>query len=995
MDNSNDKQDKTDVAAKISEKPTLYVGVGASAGGLEALEEFFSNMPPDTGLAFMVIQHLSPDYKSMMLELLSRRTKMNVYKAEDGMLVEPNCIYLIPPKKNMTIFHAKLYLTEQDHGGGLNLPIDIFFRSLAVDQGKKAVGVVLSGTGSDGTLGIRAIKEVDGMAMVQDYSTAKFDGMPKSAIATGQVDYILPPSKMPEELIKYIKHPYFKKHQKADVAGQQGEDILPKVLGIIRSQLGVDFTYYKPNTIIRRIERRISINQLDGIEDYIDLLGRSKEETAILYKELLIGVTQFFRNPEAYKVLEEDVIPAIFENKEGSDYIRIWSAGCSTGEEAYSIAVLFREYMDKHNIEIDVKVFATDLDKESIESAGIGFYPENIASDVSPERLQRYFTVRSEGYQVNENIRRMVIFANHNIIKDPPFSKIDLVCCRNLLIYFKPVMQRKVLAMFHYSMSQGGYLFLGSSESLNELSDVFIPISSKWKIFKYKEGYKAPLLNELFNPQIRIEKPTPILAAQATHRDKYPLSPPVALYDQLLNNYLPASILVTERNEIIHFFGDVNEFIKLPKGRATWNLMELIRHDMALVVGNLIHKVKKEKKEVRYNNFQLREGDSILFVNIIAQWLRDEKSKTNFIVILFNKKDVTELNQDNQQDFDMTAQVNSRIEELERELQYREENLQTTVEELETSNEELQATNEELVASNEELQSTNEELQSVNEELYTVNSEHQRKIEELTMLNNDMNNLLNNTNIGTMFLDSKLLIRKFTQGITKIVNVLEIDVGRPITHISFNSDYKALYEDVKDVIDQLKAKEVEVQDLEGNWYLLRIQPYRQSDNSVSGVIITLIEITKMKQTVQALAESEYKYKQVVDTINDSIFIVNAETGVISEANHQAEELTGYKLEELVGMHHSNLHPEDKRGEYTKLFTDHIDSPKSFELDLQHKEGHRIPSIVFPRVFKGLAEELNVIGVFKNLEKEKELLAEIEALKAELNKQSLRNNDDSL
>lgn len=445
---------------KEGEKQNLQefsiVGIGASAGGLEALEQFFSNMPKDTGLAFVVVQHLSPDYKSLMVELLSKHTEMKVLRVEDGMEVKPNCVYLITPKKNLTIFHRKLYLSEQGQKHTLNLPIDIFFRSLAEDLGDRAIGCILSGTGSDGTLGIRAIKGAGGMAMVQEESSAKFDGMPKSAIATGLIDYILPADKMPEQLVKYIKHPYVSKSDNTDLHIRGDEDTLSKILALIRTRTGNDFTYYKPNTIIRRIERRISINQLENIDNYLNLLVQSPSELNILYKELLIGVTKFFRDIEAMELVEKKVIPNVFKNKSKNDEIRIWVVGCSTGEEAYSIAIYMREYMEYVGKTFDLKIFATDIDRESIEYASAGIYPDNIIADVSEERLRNFFKKNNNTYKVNENIRQMVIFACHNILKDPPFSKIDLITCRNLLIYFQPVMQKKVLSLFSFSLKNNG-----------------------------------------------------------------------------------------------------------------------------------------------------------------------------------------------------------------------------------------------------------------------------------------------------------------------------------------------------------------------------------------------------------------------------------------------------------------------------------------------------------------------------------------------------------
>ncbi len=875
-------------------KPKMYVGIGASAGGLEALELFFKNMPNNTDVAFIVVQHLSPDYKSMMVELLHRHTKMEVIRVEDGMDVDPNKIYLIPPKNNMTIFHGQLYLTKQDHNRALNLPIDIFLRSLAADQEKKAVGIILSGTGSDGSLGIRAIKETGGMVMVQDPQSSKFDGMPKSAIATGIVDYILTADKLPQALIDYIKHPFNLDKRNNLEDENMGRDAITKILSIIRTRIGVDFTFYKPNTIIRRLERRLSINQISDIENYIQLLHKSNKEIGILYKELLIGVTQFFRDQEAFEKIFKDVIPKIADKKDAADKIRIWSMGCSTGEEAYSIAIMFKEYLETKNLNIDVKIFATDLDSESIEYAGVGYYPESIAADISPSRLKNYFKKKEGGYQITNEIRKMVVFAAHNILRDPPFSKIDLVICRNVLIYLKAEMQKKILSMFQFSLVTGGYLFLGSSESIGEKSDFFTTINSKWKIFEKKEGFAPPLLNDLFLP---LNKKQPLTVRRTKESYTYrgiPKAISENIFEQLLMDYVPPGVLLDDNFEIVHFFKEVDEFIKFPSGKASWNILKLARKELAIVLGSILHKAKKEKKEVEYKSVpksKIESGDKTTF-DISVRFFEDEKSKQAFYLLTFseNQKDTLEAKSKRKSEkIKVTTDQSERISELEKELQDREENLQTTIEELETSNEELQATNEELVASNEELQSTNEELQSVNEELYTVNSEHQNKIQELTALNADMNNLLNNTNIGTLFLDSKLRIRKFTKHITKVINIMEIDIGRSISDITFNTEYTDLLSDIEDVMEDLNEKEIEIKGKNNEWHLLRINPYRTAENAINGVIVTIIDITELKASQENLSQEKDLLYRVLSSSPIGKIIINNNRQV-TFANNKAKNL---------------------------------------------------------------------------------------------------------
>ena len=886
--------DNESLISKIANSDFPIVGVGASAGGLEALEQFFQNVTPDSGLAYVVIQHLSPDYKSLMAELLAKHTTMPIYRAVDGIEIKANSIYLIPPKKNMTVFHRKLYLTEQNHSLGLNLPIDIFLRSLAEDLGEMAIGIILSGTGSDGTLGVRAIKGAGGMIMVQEESSAKFDGMPRSAIATGLVDYILPPDKMGEQLLKFISHPLAVRQDVTEDLSVKDDDVLSKILASIRNRCGVDFTFYKPNTIIRRIERRISVHQLSSISEYSNFLSEASNEVNILYKELLIGVTKFFRDNEAFEILNDKVIPEIFKSKKNMEPIRVWISGCSTGEEAYSIAILFKEYMDAKGIYNDVKIFATDIDKDAIEIASSGNYPESIVADISDERLRKFFFKNNNSFKVTESIRQMVIFATHNLIKDPPFSKIDLISCRNLLIYLQPVMQKKVLSTFSFALNANSFLFLGTSESIGDLSHYFSSLDSKWKIYKNNESIKQSIIDDIYIPRLR-SRNIPNYREIKSVSKVFDGDMVDKINKNLFEQYVPPSIIVNDRFELLHVSKDASKFLKVPSGKISYNIQNMVNQELSVAIGTAIHRVIKENSEVVYTNISLIvNGDEKSLIDLIVKPFRDDKTKNTLILIIFDEKSIKESSSDSSSLFDINKNASQRILDLENELKYTKENLQATIEELETSNEELQATNEELIASNEELQSTNEELQSVNEELYTVNSEYQSKIEELTELNNDINNWFNVTNIGTIFLDLKLRIRKFTPSTKDFINLIENDMGRPIKHISYNFDYESFFDDIDDVLKTLAPKDKEIKIRNGKWVSIKILPYRTTENAVKGIVITFLDISKIKAADIMLIQEQILLATILDNNSAGILIID-ELGNIKFHNKIASEIIEYDL----------------------------------------------------------------------------------------------------
>lgn len=882
-----------------------YIGIGASAGGLEAIESFFKYMPSDSGLIFIVVQHLSPDFKSLMNELLARYTDMDIKIVKDGMATQPNTIYLIPPRNNLSIFHGKLFLEEQSNRGQLNLPIDIFFKSLALDQEKNAIGIILSGTGSDGTIGIKALKEAGGMVMVQDEGSAKFDGMPRSSIATGIVDYVLPPHMMPEEILNYIKHPLVGKALSRHEEGDEVDE-LTKISAIMRNHGGIDFSSYKESTLIRRIERRVKINRMNSLNDYTLLLKASDKERDTLEREFLIGVTGFFRDMEAFESLEKNVLPELDYSKKT---IRVWSAGCSTGEEVYSIAILIKEYLESNNLDCDVKIFATDVDSRAIEIAGEGFYLDSIVADVDQDLIHKYFIKKEGGYKVAEKIRKMVVFAKHNVLKDPPFSKLDLLVCRNLFIYLKSENQLNVLTGFYYSLSPSGFLFLGSSESLGDIASGFRNIDSKWKIYKYKDGYRPPTVGSVAYPNTRVgrsHKIEPEMQLQQSH----PAMRIEKLLMEVISSVSPPSMLIDSNDNIVQIINDLSPYIRIQPGRFSNNFNTNMEKDQALFINNIIRRLKSDRKDVVLT-LPSKYGDTSKSIVIKGKLI--EMSTSNFYLISFlekeNNGDLAE-----SEDFNMSEEVKERVRILENELQTAREGLQATIEELETSNEELQSSNEELIASNEELQSTNEELQSVNEELYTVNNEHQHKIDELTKLNNDLNNLIRNTDVGAIYLDQSLRIRKITPVVPKITNILDSDIGRPINQIALVDGYPGLLEDIDKVFDSLEPVERHIMLRDGNYYEARIRPYRTEYNSAEGVIITMIDITDLIGEQDEVLQLNQRLDRAMELGEMAWWEYQVPVDEVVCSSRMAEML-GYDNDFMVDIQefYKIIHPEDRAG----------------------------------------------------------------------------------
>lgn len=935
------------------EAPSHFIGIGASAGGLEAIEAFFKNMPSRNNLAFVVVQHLSPDYKSLMVELLTKKTEMPVHRAEEGMEVLAGNVYLIPPKKNLTIFHGKLLLNDKDTTQGISLPIDIFLRSLAEDQAERTIAIILSGTGSDGTRGVRAIKEFGGMVMVQSEESAKFDGMPRSAISTGVADFILPPEEMPAQLLAYVAHPYVSGEKHTDPLLKDA-DGLTRLFAELRDKTKVDFTYYKPSTITRRIERRMSVNQIGDFEEYVRYLKHYPGEVMSLYRDLLIGVTNFFRDPEAMAELEDSWLPELFLRVKNRE-IRFWVAGCSTGEEAYTIAILAKEVMEKLGISRDVKIFATDIDRDAIITAGAGIYPESVLGDLSPKVAVKYFYHKADKLQVTRHLREMVVFAQHNLIKDPPFTNIDLVTCRNLLIYLQPVLQRKAFEMFNFSLNSQGLLFLGTSETIGDMTDCFEPLHQKHKIYQSKG--KTQLLHRDVAVTAK-DGSYPAMPYTYGGRDRRRGDTEgnriINKYLEVASHhYLPLSVIVNERMEIIHFIGNTEGFFSLPSGPTDFTITKLAPKDLAIPLATGIQKVFRTGEEMVYTNARLQRKNEEVTIRIRILPFPEMKGQEHLVTVFLEEIKRSATDQEPVAAYDLGEEAQQRIKDLEQELQFARENLQATIEELETSNEELQATNEELLASNEELQSTNEELQSTNEELYTVNAEHQNKIIELTELNNDVDNLLTSSRIGTLMLDEDLEIRKFSPEVANIFYILDKDIGRPLTHLTHRLVEFDPLEAVRTVQASNRPLEQEVRTGNNQWYLIRILPYTIGPKIYSGVVLTFVDITETRATQRHLADSRQTTQDISQFIPAGLFIYaeNSQRELVLEStNPEAERITGIRAAEWVGKTFDEIWPEAGRLGLSAQFLEVIKTGKTCYMEAFHYQSEHFSGVFRIRAF---------------------------------------------
>ncbi len=855
------------------------VGLGASAGGLEAFEQFFRLVPADSGMAFVLVSHLDPSHASILTEILQRTTTLPVVEAQDQMQVEPNHVYVIPPNRDMTIFHSALQLSIPTEPRGQRMPIDAFLRSLAEDQSEKAYGIILSGTGTDGTLGLRAILGAGGITLAQEPATAKFDGMPVSAIQAGYVSHILPVEKMPEALLSGL-HTFTSQTFSPPITLSG----INRILMQIRTSTGHDFSLYKKSTITRRIQRRMSQNGLEDIETYIRHLKGHPSEVASLFKELLINVTNFFRDPEAFVALKQEILPALLADKSDDYIFRVWVAGCATGEEAYSIAMVLREFIDEHPYQFRVQIYSTDLAEDTVSTARAGFYPPNIAQDISPERLRRFFLKEDGGFRVKKDIREMVVFAVQNVIKDPPFTKLDLLSCRNLMIYLEPELQNRLIPAFHYALKPGGVLFLSPSESIGNHTELFTPLNRKWKFYRAipTTASTRAILSSTLNwaaepahksPEEVIKTAKETNLAQLTRR-------------MLLQFYAPASVVTDLKGNILYIYGETGKYLRPAPGQATLNMVDMAKEGLQLELRTALLATSQSKPTTLSRHLSVKTNGDFHPVLLNVRTLSNPNGHNDLLLVSF--QDMSFPVPDKQVRKPSSKQVEQRhIEELEFELAYTKENLQSTIEEQYASNEELKCTNEEMQSTNEELQSTNEELetskeelQSINEELVTVNSELQAKIMQLADMQNDMKNLLDNIHIGTLFLDQQLVIRRFTREATQIYRLVASDVGRSLSDIKSELEGDDLLHDALTVLDNLVPIEREVKIKKGNCYLARIQPYRTLENMIDGVVLTFTDITDRSLSLE-LQEAGQLAESIVNTVREPLLVLNGQLNAVT------------------------------------------------------------------------------------------------------------------
>ena len=926
------------------------VGVGASAGGLAAFEAFFSGMPADRdpNMAFVLVQHLAPDHKSLLGEIIRRHTRMEVFDIEDGMVVQPNCTYVITPDHDLALIDGVLELLTPSSPHGQRRPIDFFFSSLAQALGEQAICIVLSGTGSDGSKGLIEIKNAGGMVIAQTPASADFDGMPQSAIDTGLVDYELEPAEMPDRLIAYVEQVRYRSTALISMPKTMAENALKKIFVLLRNGTGHDFSQYKLNTIYRRLDRRMVIHKIETINDYIGYLEQTPAEVDALFRDMLIGVTSFFRDPEAFDFLKEQIIPELFMGKPAGSKLRVWCPGCSSGEEAYSIAMLFREHVETLGDEYTVQIFATDIDSNAIATARAGTYPASIAAIISPDRLARFFAATEDGsaYRVKQGIRDMLVFSEQDLIKDPPFSKLDLLSCRNLLIYIDGDLQKRLIPLFHYALNPDGVLFLGTSETIGDHDKLFSTIDRKSKLFKRKEnldGAKSLPLGPYLLSTPGSDAAHPATNVKTPVRGKLPFS---ELTERtILENIAPVAVLVDVRGDIAYLHGRTGMYLELASGDVGTNITKMARDGLNPALTLALREAALSNEIVRKTNIRVKTNGDYTDVNLTVYPVTssaEETSGTPLYLIAFEEAPNIDLDQLSSEvdtyNGKTSESPDASTERLKQELLVKEEYLQRAIADLDASNDKLKSSNEDMQSVNEELQSTNEELetskeelQSVNEELATVNTELYEKVGDLSRANNDMKNLLAGTGIATVFVDLEQRILRFTPAATRIINLIEGDTGRPVGHIVSNlTNYSRLVDDVQKVMDTLIPLEADVLTVADQWYRMHIQPYRTLSNVIEGAVITFVDITEVKRSQAAVvyANTLSSLATIARDSRDCMLVQDME-GNIQVWNRSAEKLYGWSEAEALTMNIRDLIPKEL-GDEAFVSIQHLSEAESLE-----------------------------------------------------------------
>jgi two-component system CheB/CheR fusion protein len=909
----------------------VIVGLGASAGGQDAFARFLAAVPADTGMAFVLVQHLDPHQRSLLAELAQRHTTLSVQEIEEGQRAQPNSVYVIPPNHNIDLLHGIFHLTPLDTVPGPRLTIDHFFQSLAQDQGERAVGIVLSGSGSDGAHGVRLLKAEGSLTLAQTPATAAHSSMPQSAIATGCIDQILPPEQMPAYLLRCLR--LFGRTTQTPLASS-ADGVMHRIFILLRARTGHDFSQYKRKTVQRRITRRMAVQQIEQIEDYYQYLRHVPMEVNLLAGEFLIGVTEFFRNPEAFEILGQLALPPLFTARPPEDPIRVWVPACASGEEAYSIAILLYEYQNATHNAYPIQIFATDLDGAAISRARLGHYPLGIAAHLGPERLEQFFVMDESGYQIKDLIRSSVVFATQSVIKDPPFSRVDLISCRNLLIYLQPMLQKKVLQLLHYALKPGGFLFLGNSENADAFPHLFTPINRQWKIYQ-----------RIANTEPRPLAPSALDIPRISNSHelaRIPLEPAMNIrqtLEQWLLDRAPPCVLVNGQGDILYVHGRTGAYLELASGEGIdANVLRLAREGLSSFLGAALRQVQICREPVIYEHVRMQGHDGFQNIRLSVHPLPKVAIAPELNIIQFETLDSSSAPPS------ASASAEKRIATLEWELRATREYLQTTIQDLEASNEEMKSSNEEIQSANEELESSREELQSVNEELVTLNAEHEQKIAELLQVNNDLNNVLSRIDIGIIFLDNQLHIRRFNAAATRISNLIGSDLGRPLSDIVSKLNYPALLDDARAVLDQLSSRECEVQTREGGWYWMCIRPYRTADNVIDGVMLTFTNISEQKTVQQQLQQAQQDIQaarvraesliaNIVDLFDAPLAVLDSDMRIVTTnrafrqyGQIKATDASDYRLRELI--HESaDLRP------LQALLTDESQTPEPRTLEL--------------------------------------------------------------